>query len=230
MTSTQNGAGTASLTTSVPPPPLHTAPSIVRPTLANLLHPPPLTRAAIPSSMGQGMAGSLGTVGLVASNMASNMSSLGLVNNPMPMIGNISSSSISPAIGSGISLVSGMPTGTNINLLKTVPVRPPPTLNTVTGHVLTLPLGVANKLNTSAPICLKIGGKDVQVPPSCLISTPQGVKVFLPPGILDMVGIGAGQAKALNITTISANPQKLVVQSAYNNIRYVMYIKLINMV
>ncbi|XP_062595488.1 uncharacterized protein LOC134256839 [Saccostrea cucullata] len=49
------------------------------------------------------------------------------------------------------------------------------------GQLLTLPSAVAKRLNLKQPLALKINNMQITVPPSCLLVTADGLKVFLPP-------------------------------------------------
>lgn len=55
------------------------------------------------------------------------------------------------------------------------------TQTTKNGQLLTLPSAVAKRLNLKQPLALKINNMQITVPPSCLLVTADGLKVFLPP-------------------------------------------------
>ena len=54
----------------------------------------------------------------------------------------------------------------------------------ISGQLLTLPSSVMSKVNSDQPLSLKVNNQKLVIPPNCFISTPDGVKVFLPVGTL----------------------------------------------
>ena len=54
----------------------------------------------------------------------------------------------------------------------------------ISGQLLTLPTSVLSKVNSQQPLSLKVNNQKLVIPPNCFISTPDGVKVFLPSGTL----------------------------------------------
>lgn len=54
----------------------------------------------------------------------------------------------------------------------------------ISGQLLTLPASVLSKVNAHQPLSLRVNDQRLTIPPSCFITTPDGVKVFLPTGTL----------------------------------------------
>lgn len=84
----------------------------------------------------------------------------------------------------------------------------------VSGHVLTLPPSIQGRVNVNNSLSIRVNNQNIVVPPSCLISTPMGIKVFLPPGIVSTAMDMSGQdsARGATVYTNASNPQKLSVK------------------
>ena len=88
--------------------------------------------------------------------------------------------------------------------------------NQIAGQLLSLPPGLALKLSMRENLTLRVHGKTFIVPPSCFVSTQDGVKVLLPPGslpekpnassMMDMtMQASAGGTQILAVSDTSAN-------------------------
>lgn len=87
----------------------------------------------------------------------------------------------------------------------------------VSGQVLTLPGGIMHKLDLNKNIALKVNGTKYMVPPSCMMSTPDGVRVYLPPGYLpDKMSQGPSKPLGIRVGPISDSTQNLSVSSIAN--------------
>ncbi|XP_014781477.1 serine-rich adhesin for platelets [Octopus bimaculoides] len=77
------------------------------------------------------------------------------------------------------------------------------------GQLLTLPLAVAKRLDSSLPLALRINNMQLFIPPSRCINTPEGLKVFLPPKTFS---VPSGSTTTMNITfssgTVSGDSTK----------------------
>lgn len=68
----------------------------------------------------------------------------------------------------------------------------------ISGQLLTLPSSVLSKVNSQQPLSLRVNNQKLVIPPNCFISTPEGVKVFLPAGTLPSAVFNA-ENKAANM-------------------------------
>ena len=88
----------------------------------------------------------------------------------------------------------------------------------ISGHMITLPPAVRQKLNTSRPLTLRINNQTLQVPPSLFVASETGVKVFLPPGLIpsnsatQAVSNDSSGPRPVNVVTNQREPQSLTVQ------------------
>lgn len=73
------------------------------------------------------------------------------------------------------------------------------------GQLLTLPSAVAKRLNLKQPLALKINNMQITVPPSCLLLTADGLKVFLPPKTFP-VQLGETAKLCVTVTNDKSSP------------------------
>ncbi|KAL5008970.1 hypothetical protein ScPMuIL_014551 [Solemya velum] len=71
------------------------------------------------------------------------------------------------------------------------------------GQLLTLPSAVTKRLNLQQPLALKINNMQIVVPPSCFLSTSEGLKVFLPPKTFP---VQTGTTAQLSVTVSNNKP------------------------
>lgn len=71
------------------------------------------------------------------------------------------------------------------------------------GQLLTLPSAVTKRLNLQQPLALKINNMQIVVPPSCFLSTAEGLKVFLPPKTFP---VQTGTTAQLSVTVSNNKP------------------------
>ena len=85
--------------------------------------------------------------------------------------------------------------------LTTTKVSLPPNMNPnqISGQLLSLPHSVTHKLDLSKALSLKVNNQRFVVPPSCFISTAEGIKVFLPSGSLPQT-MSQGPSKPLEFS------------------------------
>ena len=77
------------------------------------------------------------------------------------------------------------------------------------GQILTLPAAVAKRLNLHQHLSIKINNMSITVPPSSLLATKDGLKLFLPPNTFP---VSLGETAKLSVTVTndkntSAQPQ-----------------------
>ena len=85
--------------------------------------------------------------------------------------------------------------------VTTTKVTMPPNINPnqISRQLLSLPHSVTHKLDLSKSLSLKVNNLRFVVPPTCFISTPEGIKVFLPSGSLPQT-MSKGPAKPLEFS------------------------------
>ena len=113
--------------------------------------------------------------------------------------------------------------GGRSTLVRSVNVSQLANQQEVSGHIITLPASVRQKINVNAALNIRVNNQNILVPPSCLISTPDGIKVFLPPGIVPNAQQDPAQtsvtpppstsARPINLMTNAQNPQNLTVKN-----------------
>lgn len=79
------------------------------------------------------------------------------------------------------------------------------TQTTKNGQLLTLPSAVSKRLNLKQPLALKINNMQITVPPSCLLLTGDGLKVFLPPKTFP-VQLGETAKLSVTVTNDKSSP------------------------
>lgn len=79
------------------------------------------------------------------------------------------------------------------------------TQTTKNGQLLTLPSAVSKRLNLKQPLALKINNMQITVPPSCLLLTGDGLKVFLPPKTFP-VQLGETAKLCVTVTNDKSSP------------------------
>ena len=102
------------------------------------------------------------------------------------------------------------------------PSRPPTRLvsmsnmaqqQSVSGHMITLPPAVLQRLNPNQKLTLLVNQQRIQVPPSMLIHGQDGVKLYLPSGIIPNAPVASTDpARPLTLLTNPKDPQTLTIK------------------
>lgn len=83
----------------------------------------------------------------------------------------------------------------------------------VSGHMITLPPAVLQRLNPQQKLTLLVNQQRIQVPPSMLIHGPDGVKLYLPSGIIPNAPTASTDpARPLTLLTNPKDPQTLTIK------------------